>query len=130
MISFEKILRILVAVVIGEILLVLGTTLAQEIIFDDIAWESSSPLELLGGGIGSFLAAVISGASAYLIVKKANVIPNVILSILILAETIWLINSGKSQEPMWFSSTAGAMLILGIWVGRFVIGKYPKTAKA
>ncbi|MFC4721020.1 hypothetical protein ACFO5O_01700 [Geojedonia litorea] len=121
--KFEIILRIMIAIVIGELLLVLGTTLVQELIFSGIGWGNSSKFELLAIGLGSFLAAVASGAVAFLIVKQATGVPNMILSILVILETVWLIKSGSSEEPIWFSGLAGALLILGIWVGRILVAK-------
>ncbi|WP_387960320.1 hypothetical protein [Geojedonia litorea] len=113
----------MIAIVIGELLLVLGTTLVQELIFSGIGWGNSSKFELLAIGLGSFLAAVASGAVAFLIVKQATGVPNMILSILVILETVWLIKSGSSEEPIWFSGLAGALLILGIWVGRILVAK-------
>lgn len=122
--KIELIIRILIAIVIGEVILVLGTTLAQEGFFDGINWHSSSTIELVIGGAGSFLAAVASGVAAYLIVKKASLIPIIILSILVCLETFWLIQTGRTDEPVWFSIAAGATLILGFWTGRWILAKF------
>lgn len=125
--TYELVIRILIAIVIGEIILVLGTTVAQEIMVDGVSWYSSNTFELFIGGIGSFLAAVLSGVVAYMIVKKSSIIPIIILSILVLIETIWLIQSGRFEEPIWFSLLGGAILILGFWVGKAVTVKFQKA---
>lgn len=122
--KIEIIIRILIAIIIGELILVLGTTLAQEVIFDGIGWNTSSYTELLIGGFGSFLAAVLSGAVAYLIVKQANQIPIIVLSILVFMETSWLIQSGRFEEPIWFSVVAGGTLIVGFWVGKLILSRF------
>ena len=121
----ELIIRILIAVIIGEIILVLGTTVAQEVLVKGLNWYSYSTNELFIGGLGSFLAAVISGAVAYGIVKRASVIPLVVLSVLVVLETSWLIQTGRSAEPIWFSALGGATLILGFWVGKIMLKKFP-----
>lgn len=122
--KIEKIVRIVIAIAIGEIILVFGTTFAQEIIFDGVSWFTSAKYELQISGFVSFLAAVLSGSVAYLIVKQASRIPTIALSILVFLETIWLIQTDRSQEPMWSSALAGAVLILGFWVGRLFIIKF------
>ncbi|NND51365.1 MAG: hypothetical protein HKN54_03105 [Flavobacteriaceae bacterium] len=118
------IVRIVIAVICGEVILVLGTTLAQEVIVDGLNWYSSSKVELALGGFGSLLAAVISGIVAYMIVKKKSLIPIVILSILVCIETSWLIGTGRSEEPLWFSIVAGATLVLGFWIGVWILNHF------
>ena len=125
----EFIARIVIAIVLGEVILVLGTTLAQETLFGDISWHTSSQWELTLGGFFAFLAAVLAGAVAYLLVKKATLIPVVILSVLVFLETTWLIQSGRSEEPVAVSIMAGGSLILGFWVGTWLVSKLRSTVK-
>ena len=125
----EFIARIVIAIVLGEVILVLGTTLAQETLFGDISWHTSTQLELALGGFFAFLAAVLAGAVAYLLVKKTTLIPIVILSVLVFLETTWLIQSGRSEEPVAVSIMAGGSLILGFWVGTWLVSKLRSTVK-
>ncbi len=126
----ELILRILIAVVVGEILLALGTTLAQEVFVDGVSWETSGRSDLLIGGLGSLLAAMVSGAVAFLIVRRASRIPVLVISVLVILETSWLVLSGRSGGPLWFSVLGGALLIAGLWLGQAILAKSGGSSKA
>lgn len=124
------ILKVVLAVVIGEVILVLGTTIAQDYLVDGVYWETSGIPELIIGGGGSILAAVLSGMVAYRIVSGKTNWPLIILSVLVAAETAWLISTDRSANPMWFSILSGIGLIFGFWLGKSLINKYfPKTDK-
>ncbi len=120
-INWNNLLRIILAIFVGELLLVLGTTLVQEIMFHGIGWYESGPMELVLGGLGSFLAAVLAGAAAFSIVRRQTEIPLGVLSLLVILETFWLIQTGKASGPVWFDVLGGITLVLGFWVGRFLL---------
>ncbi len=119
----KKILLMVLAVILGELVLVLGTTFAQVVLVDGVHWGKSSTSEMLIGGIATIIAAVLSGAVAYLVVKKQNTIPLIVISILITLETTWLISTGRTSNPLWFSILAGLGLIFGVWMGKFVVDR-------
>lgn len=114
-----RFVRIIAAVLVGEITLILLTTVAQEVLFDGISYSSSSTLELIIGGLGTFIAAVLAGIMARWVGKAyCRIVPHII-SLLILAETTYLISMNRTLDPIWFDGIAGASLILGVWVGYF-----------
>ncbi|MDH3708701.1 MAG: hypothetical protein OER04_02370 [Cyclobacteriaceae bacterium] len=121
LINLHNLLRIFLAIIVGELLLVLGTTLVQEIMFHGIGWYESGPVELVLGGLGSFLAAMLSGVAAFSIVRRQTEIPLGVLSLLVILETFWLIQTGKASGPVWFDVIGGTTLVLGLWVGRFLL---------
>lgn len=123
----QKIGRIILAIIFGELILILGTILIQEVVFGGIGWHKSSPIVLALGGLGSFLAAVFVGMIAFYIVKKKNVIPLIILSLLVMVETYWIIQTGRTSDPLWFDVLASASLIVGFWVGKIILEKYTRT---
>jgi len=117
----EVILRAVIAILAGEAFLVLGTTVAQEVLVDGVSWNDSSRGDLLIGGVGSIVAAILSGMLAHLIIKRHNLIPLIVLSVFVVAETTWLILTGRTTDPDWFTMAAGAGLIAGFWIGRAVL---------
>lgn len=125
--SVYRIIWIIIAIVLGELVLVLGTTFAQEILVDGVHWETSGTGDLLLGGSATILAAVFSGIVAYGIVRRRTVIPLIVLSILVLAETTWLITTGRTTNPLWFSVLAGLGLIGGFWLGKIILDRWPNS---
>lgn len=125
------ILRIILAVVAGEFLLVLLTTIAQETIFGGISYTHSPTSHLILGGAGTFLAAFIAGLAAYLVVRRQSLIPNIVISLLILAESTWLIFYRPSPDPLWFELMASFSLLVGVWLGVLVFNLpiLPKPAR-
>ena len=113
----SKILKTIVAIVIGEIALVLLTTLAQEVLFDGISYTQSSQKDLILGGIATFLAAVLAGWVAALIGGKNNWWPHLFISVIITIEMTYLISKGLTKDPIWFDVLAGLSLIFGVWLG-------------
>ncbi|MCB0566362.1 MAG: hypothetical protein KDD01_18485 [Phaeodactylibacter sp.] len=121
------IFRIVLAVIAGEFLLVLLTTIVQETIFGGITYTHSPISHLLFGGAGTFLAAFIAGLAAYLLAGRKSVIPHIIISLLIIAESIWLIFYRESPDPLWFEATAAFSLLLGVWLGALIFKIDPEA---
>ncbi len=117
------ILKILFAIVIGEIALILLTTVAQEVLVDGVNLETSSIQDLILGGGATLLAGVISGFIAALIAGKSVKIPHQVISILIVVETTYLILSNKVSGPLWFDIISALMLIASVWVGYYLFLK-------
>ena len=112
---------ILLAVVAGEIVLALLTTLVQEVIYGHIDhWLSAPPLHIVLAGIGNVLAAIVAGWVVGKISSNYLTAPLAIVSLLIAAETTWLISSGRTVDPVWFDVLAGFSLIVGIWIGGYL----------
>ncbi|MCO6478277.1 MAG: hypothetical protein J5I94_16720 [Phaeodactylibacter sp.] len=112
--------RIILAVIAGEAILVFLITIVQESIFGGITFTHSPWHHLLLGGAGTFLSAFIAGLAAYLLVDKRSVAPHIIISLLIGAESTWLILYGGSPDPAWFEVMATSSLLAGVWLGAFV----------
>ena len=70
----KSLILIILATVVGEIALILLTTFAQEVLFDGISYLYSSNFDIYVGGFMTFLAAVVAGMIAALIVKGQSVI--------------------------------------------------------
>lgn len=112
----NSMLRIIAAVVVGEILLALLTTVAQEVLVDGVYIEHSSISDLILGGTATLLAGAISGYVAGYISSKSK-IPLIIISLLITIETIYLITANKTENPIWFDIISALALIFSVCFG-------------
>ncbi|HLF65647.1 MAG TPA: hypothetical protein VI603_17930 [Saprospiraceae bacterium] len=110
-------LFIFLAVVIGEITLILLSSLVQGVLYDGIFWTTSTRTDLIIGGFLTFLTAMISGYVALWIAQRMTYIPHFILSLFICTETTWLIATHQTPDPAWFDALAGLSLIVGVWLG-------------
>lgn len=120
----NSVFRIILATVVGEALLVLLTTVAQEVLFDGISYSTSSDFDIYVGGFATFVAAVLAGMAASLIVKGQNHVPQIIITFLISAETTYLIVAGKTTDPIWADALAGLSLVVGVWLGHFIVQSF------
>lgn len=115
--NLKFIFLVLIATVIGEVVLVLLTTVAQEVLVDGVHLKTSSNGDLILGGGATLLAGVITGFIVSLIVGKANKIAHILISILISLESTYLILSNKVSGPLWFDVLSAILLIASIWLG-------------
>lgn len=115
----KKSLTIILAAVFGEITLILGTTLAQEVLFDGIDYYTSPMSDIVFGGLATFIAAVLAGVVAAMPVKALSRVPHLIISLIIVMETTYLMASGSLNGPEWFDLLASASLIIGVWAGHY-----------
>ena len=119
--AIHKALKTFIAIVLGEAVLALLTTVAQEVFFDGISLTHSPLPELIIGGTLTVLAAVIAGVATSWVAGPKNWLPSLVISVLIIAESVYLVNSGKTIDPVWFDSLAAASLIAGIWAGYAIV---------
>lgn len=122
-------LRIIAAILVGEIALVLLTTLAQEVLFDGIRFSSSPWSVLIFGGLATFLAAVGAGRIARWVMGEDQKIVPTIITLLIIIETGYLISRQVSGDPVWFDVLAGVSLVIGIWLGFYALKRGGSRAK-
>ena len=113
----KSLLRIIAAIIGGEIALILLTTVAQEVLFDGISYTASNNFTLIVGGLATFIAAILAGGVARWIAKNPNLIVPILISTLVMIETIYLINAGITNDPVWFDILAGLALVIGIGLG-------------
>jgi hypothetical protein len=120
----HRVFKIILATIIGEMALVLFTTVAQEVLFDGIRYSTSPNFDIYVGGFATFIAAVLAGLVASYIVNGNSYVPALLISVLITGETTYLITSEATQDPPWADALAGLSLVLGIWLGYYLIGKF------
>lgn len=115
----RRVLKIILAVLLGEITLILLTTVAQEVLFDGIDYHTSETIEIFLGGIATFLSAVVAGMVASWVVDGLSSIPPLVISLIILLETTYLIMKEVLTGPFWFDFLSAVFLVVGIWAGHY-----------
>jgi hypothetical protein len=110
-------LRIIAAVVVAHPAMAVGITLVQETWFGGVGFHESSKPELAIAGLLTFLCAAAAGAIAAAIAGSRGRVAATIMSVLIIAESTWLITSGRASGPLWFDVLAASSLIVGILGG-------------
>ncbi|WP_222984775.1 hypothetical protein [Flagellimonas meishanensis] len=113
----RKLLQIVLAVLGGEMALILFATIAQEVLFDGVSYHASSMFDIIFGGLATFIAAVLAGIVARFIIKNNNNVVPIAISVIIIAEMTYLILTNKTGDPVWFDIMAGGSLVVGIWLG-------------
>ena len=113
----RKWLVIIIATLIGYVLMGLLITSVQEWIFHGVSYNKSSNSVLIIAGAGTFLSAVLGGWVAFRINSKNTKISNVLMSMLVAIETVWLLKTYKADSPVWFDILAAFSLIIGIFLG-------------
>jgi len=126
----RTILWIILAALTGELALALFTTVAQEVLFGGIDFYTSSPFDILFGGFATFMAAILAGSVASMIIKNNNYWPHVLISLLVVAEMGYLISTGRTSGPFWFSIASGLSLIVGVWFGYYLMRRWAQDAPA
>lgn len=116
-------IRIVIAAIVGEIALILFTTLSQEVIVDGIRYGASTNADLFIGISTTLLAGIISGVIAALIGGRNNKWPHILISIFIASETSYLIAANKILNPTWFAIVSAMALILTIWLGFYIVNR-------
>lgn len=114
---FKKWLRIIIATLTGYAVMGLLITSVQEWIFHGVSYNKSSISVLILAGAGTFLSAVIGGWIAFRINSKNTKLSNILMSVLVVVETVWLLKTYKADSPVWFDVLAALSLIIGIFLG-------------
>jgi len=107
----------LLGAVIGYPLMGFLITVVQEWMLGGISYTHSTLPVLFIGGIGTFLSAVAGGWVAARVVSFKTLLPNIIMIVLAIAETTWLVRTGRTTDPLWFDVIAASSLFIGIYLG-------------
>ncbi len=115
--ALKNLIFMILAIALGEIALILLTTIAQEVVFDGVSYHASTMTTIVFGGFFTFLAAGIAGFIARITGRYYTLIIPSVISFFIITEMTYLIFSGATKDPVWFDLISGSGLIVGIWVG-------------
>ena len=125
-----KIVRGIVAVLGGYAIMGLLITLVQETWLGGVSFRISSTGVLLVGGFFTFLCAVVAGGIAGWVAGHHPVHHATVMCLLVTAETIWLVTSGRTKDPLWFDLIASGSLIVGLLIGASFLIRMRRTAPA
>lgn len=113
--------------VVGYVLLVLLSTVVQEVWLGGVSYRTAS-LELLllagtftsmGAGVAGFATAAIAGRRVF-----AHTLP---ICLAIATETTVLYRTGRVDGPLWFEALAAAGLIGGVILGALIWRRYCRS---
>jgi hypothetical protein len=111
------ILRSAAAVAAGYILLVLLSTLVQEVWLGGVSYRDSNLATLILAGIFTPIAGVVAGFATATIARRRPLLHVLPICLAIALETTVLYRTGKVDGPLWFEALAGATLIGGVVLG-------------
>ena len=131
----KQILRVAVGVLLGYALMVLVSTLVQEVWLGGVGWYKSPPGDLIVTRIFTCIAAAVGAVIATVIARRGDLLAAVILSFLAAIEMTYLIVTGKVPGPVWYWVATGVSLIVAYLVGaglflRFTKSRPSQTAEA
>ncbi|GAA4276565.1 hypothetical protein [Aquimarina mytili] len=114
--NLKNIFFCILGILLGEIALILCTTIAQEVLFNGVNSRSSIAV-IAFGGLLTFLAAVFAGLISRIIGRIYTITIPSVISFFIILEMTYLVFSDITKDPVWFDILAGIGLISGIWIG-------------
>lgn len=118
------VVRTLVGIVAGYALLGLLITLVFEKGLGGVDYGKSSVGVLLLAGFCGFASAVAGSMAAALISGGRRWTTATVMSLLVVAETTWLITTGRADGPVWFDALGALSLIVGIQLGALLYGRF------
>lgn len=125
MIQKNKFPLIIAATVVGGFSLEVFSKISRDILFDGLSLCSSTFLEITLGSLALFTSSVLAGFMASIIVIRANYIPHIFISAVILAKMSYVVVCGQLASQIWFDSSLSMALILGLWLGYYAALKFP-----
>lgn len=99
---FLPAVRSLLAVLAGYLAIALGNVLTLELLLGGISWTGSSPGELAVATVGAAAAGLAGGWVATVVAGRRPLLHACGVLIPLALDTVWVITSGVSSDPIWF----------------------------
>jgi hypothetical protein len=109
--------------------MVILITLVQETWLGGVSFGESSFGVLTLAGAFTFLAAVVGGYLTALLAPGNGIAHAGVICLLVVAETTYLITSGRVEGPLWFDLAGGASLLVGLLLGAWLRRFFPSTPR-
>lgn len=118
---FLPALRSLLAIVAGYLAIAFGNVLTLEVLLDGIGWGRSSPGELALATLGALLAGVAGGHVAGWVAGRKPLLHSIGVLIPLTLDTIYVLVSGISQDPLWFDLGGSLTLMAATVLGGYLL---------
>ncbi len=118
-----RVLRTVIAVVVGYAVMVILITLVQETWLGGVSYRESPRSVLAMAGFFTFLSAAIGGAVGTWLSGSAKLVAGFVMAGLVVVETTVLLSTGGLDGPLWFDLLAALSLIIGILLGAAFFGR-------
>lgn len=115
-----KIARGLIAVISGYAVIVAGTILAFEVWLGGIGYYKSPVSVLLIASVAAFISGFAGGFAAAWIGGKPYLVFAAGVAIFLIADSIFVISSGKSPDPVWYDLFGAMTLMAAAIIGGYV----------
>ncbi len=115
-----QVLRSIAAVVVGYMVIVAGTTLAFEVWLGGVGYHESPPRELLLASVAAVLSGLSGGFVAAWLSNRKPFLHAVGVLAFLIADTTYVITSGISKEPLWFSLLSSLTLMVSTVLGGLI----------
>ncbi|MEN1785669.1 MAG: hypothetical protein AAGF77_11090 [Bacteroidota bacterium] len=109
----------------GISVLLLYTTLVQDILFKDTTFCTSSPLQLLFMSFGILASGALTGFLTVMLVLQDNYMPHVALSLVVIGKAFMAVPCEALGNPLWFEGLLNIALLFGLWIGYFLGTRFP-----
>ena len=117
--KLKNILLVLIAVIAGYFVMVIGLYISQDAFFGGIVIGETPLWQVAIAGIGAFVSAFAGGWVAARLSPFTNWAPQIIMGLETIVESIYLFQSGKFPNPLWFDIGAEITLLVGIFAGGY-----------
>lgn len=120
----------LLALIAGYAAMNIGIFGVQEGLFGGVTFQETPLPQLLIAGLLTTACAVLGGAVAASIFRKPFFPPALGMCGLVIAESTYMIGSGRMPGPLWFDVMAATSLVFGILLGAFLFQMWEKRPVA
>ena len=115
--DMPRVLRTILAIVVGYAVMVILITLVQETWLGGVSYRESPRSVLALAGFFTFLSAGIGGLVAAWIGGRQYLAHGLAVAAGVVVETTVLLSTGGLSGPLWFDLLAALSLIIGILLG-------------
>ncbi|UOY06768.1 hypothetical protein L0P88_22975 [Muricauda sp. SCSIO 64092] len=115
----------LFATLIGLSVLLLYTTLVEDVLFKGVAFCNADSIQLTFKTLGIGSAGLITGFLTSLLVLQDNYYPNLVLSAAVLAKVLIFVGCEANPSPFWYDLLLSTTLLSGLWMGYYGGIKFP-----
>ena len=127
---FLPALRSLLAILAGYLAIGLGNVLTLEVLLGGVSWAGSSLGELAAATIGAVAAGLLGGWVATVVAGRRPLLHATGVLIPLALDTVWVITSGVSADPIWFDLGGSVTLMAACVLAGYLIERRRRQPEA